>query len=446
MGSFARTGKYSKLVRTCCIALFQTSSPLRIAWQLMCLSLILVFFLTIAAFVNPWPLVPRLSDLELTKGPNVDEEILETIGKCNGDLADKKPSVEQLTQIFKEHSLWLGDHLLGRRANLCGADLAHRRVENVSLRNAILVDTKFTGATLRNVDLTGAILIGAKFNGAILLETNLTSTRLDNADFSTAIFRDVKLINAFLVRTLMNSAKLFEVDLYLVNFEPSAGSLPNTEDIILPANLETMRYTSSPHGLVELRDLFRKAGKRSEERALTYAIKRSERVRMNPGEKFFNWLLFDLPSAYGLAPGNPLRILGGIVILFSLPYFFALSLPGKAGIWAIAPQDQIDNSIGNKPVRVTENFFFPNAIGKWWDPGRHARLTLGGLYFSILSAFNLGWRDLSVGFWLSRIQSREYGLRATGWVRVVSGIESLVCLYLLALWLLVYFGRPFDEL
>lgn len=65
------------------------------------------------------------------------------------------------------------------------------------------------------------------------------------------------------------------------------------------------------------------------------------------------------------------------------------------------------------------------------------------MYFSILSAFHIGWRDLNVGTWISRMQPNEYTLRATGWVRTVSGIQSLISVYLLALAILTYFGRPF---
>jgi hypothetical protein len=54
------------------------------------------------------------------------------------------------------------------------------------------------------------------------------------------------------------------------------------------------------------------------------------------------------------------------------------------------------------------------------------------------------WRDLNVGTWISRLQPREYTLRATGWVRFVSGLQSLISVYLIALWVLTYFGRPFD--
>jgi len=37
----------------------------------------------------------------------------------------------------------------------------------------------------------------------------------------------------------------------------------------------------------------------------------------------------------------------------------------------------------------------------------------------------------------------RYTLKATGWVRTVSGVQSLISVYLLALAVLTYFGRPF---
>ncbi|MDO8092355.1 MAG: hypothetical protein Q6360_02625, partial [Candidatus Brocadiales bacterium] len=65
-------------------------------------------------------------------------------------------------------------------------------------------------------------------------------------------------------------------------------------------------------------------------------------------------------------------------------------------------------------------------------------------YFSLLSAFHIGWREFNIGNWISRIQGREYTLRAKGWVRTVSGVQSLISVYLIALSVLTYFGRPFE--
>jgi hypothetical protein len=123
---------------------------------------------------------------------------------------------------------------------------------------------------------------------------------------------------------------------------------------------------------------------------------------------------------------------------------------GRAGIWVTWPTDRVYQEEGAKEAtRVTNTFFFPRwqarAAGHWWGVLlRGVCVPLIGLYFSLLSAFSLGWRELNVGTWIARVQPREYVLRATGWVRTVAGIQSLLSVYLLALWVLTYFGRPFE--
>jgi hypothetical protein len=66
------------------------------------------------------------------------------------------------------------------------------------------------------------------------------------------------------------------------------------------------------------------------------------------------------------------------------------------------------------------------------------------LYFSMGSAFNIGWRELNVGNWISRLQRYEFTYKATGRTRTVSGVQSLLSVYLVAMWALTYFGRPFE--
>jgi hypothetical protein len=64
------------------------------------------------------------------------------------------------------------------------------------------------------------------------------------------------------------------------------------------------------------------------------------------------------------------------------------------------------------------------------------RIVWTAFYFSLLSAFAIGWRELNVGTWLTRIQRREYTLRGSGWVRTVSGVQAVISVYLVALWVL----------
>jgi len=100
------------------------------------------------------------------------------------------------------------------------------------------------------------------------------------------------------------------------------------------------------------------------------------------------------------------------------------------GIWRVWVDTRVRADLGrDEPEKIQTG---------WWS-------ALGiGFYFSVLSAFNIGWRDLNVGSWIARIQRREYTLRATGWARMVSGFQSLISVYLLAMWALTYFGRPFE--
>jgi hypothetical protein len=61
-----------------------------------------------------------------------------------------------------------------------------------------------------------------------------------------------------------------------------------------------------------------------------------------------------------------------------------------------------------------------------------------------MSAFTIGFREFNVGTWSARVQAHKYSLEPTGWVRVVSGLQSLLSVYLLAIWALTCFGRPFE--
>jgi hypothetical protein len=72
------------------------------------------------------------------------------------------------------------------------------------------------------------------------------------------------------------------------------------------------------------------------------------------------------------------------------------------------------------------------------------RAIMFGIFFSLISAFSVGYKEVDVGRWIERISPKQETLRATGWMRTVSGFQGLVSFYLLVLWILTYFGRPFE--
>jgi hypothetical protein len=75
---------------------------------------------------------------------------------------------------------------------------------------------------------------------------------------------------------------------------------------------------------------------------------------------------------------------------------------------------------------------------------REVALLRVSLIFSLMSTFNIKFRDVDFGRWLRQLTTKEYDIKATGWARTVSGMQSLLSVYLVALLLVTYFGRPFE--
>jgi hypothetical protein len=162
-----------------------------------------------------------------------------------------------------------------------------------------------------------------------------------------------------------------------------------------------------------------------------------------PFERWVNYLFFDLTCEYGAAPGRALIIAGGFAFICTLIYILAQYFPGqKGGIWVVWDEHRIDKTEGSDvPRRLTAGF--PSAQDQGWMR-RTVSISLLAIYFSVLSMLRIGWHELNVGTWLSRLQFREYSLRATGWVRFVSGLQSLISIYLVVLVILTYFETPFE--
>jgi hypothetical protein len=253
-------------------------------------------------------------------------------------------------------------------------------------------------------------------------------------------------------------------------FEPK--NLPRMESIALAHGLELMTYATNPGPLTLLRKQFQDAGYREQERAITYDLNRhdaqparlrsslraeSNRALGRPFEEDdlmsldsflevgFKWIAFDLTCQYGLTPGRPLRIGLWLWLFFALVYAVFIHRPGPSGIYFVATHESEEGG-----TRTRRRQIRPRAIGatKWWKLpfrwlGREWRVLRAALFFSLMSAFNIGFRDINFGRWLRLLTRREYDLKAKGWARTVAGFQSLLSVYLIALWVLTYFGRPF---
>ena len=399
-----------------------------------------------------------------------------------GKLADGTEITESdLNEIIKKHEKWLNSEgTEGEKADLSKADIRNANIKSYSnlegakvyeinlsgsnligvnlsktdltradLSNANLTNADLSTANLTNADLSSSKLFGATLNYAQLPNANLSNTDLFLADLSYSNLENSKFSGANLKKADLSNAKLVETDLTNCDlrncilpdsYEPKVGSVPYIASVIRLPNLDKLTYENYPHGLVELREGFKKYGYREQERKLTYALKHTTtRASLNSENIFriiegiFNLCLFEYTSKWGMSPGRPLIILLILIVLFSCFYIFSLFKTNKQdGIWKVWIEGRVRSDIGEaEPKLLTLKKFLP--------------ICGYGFYFSLLSAFNIGWRELNVGNWIARLHPREYTLRATGWVRTVSGIQSLISVYLLALAVLTYFGRPFDQ-
>jgi Pentapeptide repeats (8 copies) len=152
-----------------------------------------------------------------------------------GPYANRTPTSEELTTVLSDHEAWLDSGRKPedeRRANLCQAILQ--------------------GANLRRADLRGA-------------------------DLAEAYLQEADLFNARVQR-----AVLYGTDLQRAVYEPNPdpAKLPAICTLIYPRNqLDKLVFHSSPAALVTLPEAFKKGGRRTQERQLTYAIDHTKRLQ-----------------------------------------------------------------------------------------------------------------------------------------------------------------------
>jgi hypothetical protein len=356
-------------------------------------------------------------------------------------------------------------------ANLFGAQLNKANLSEAELNKATLLY-----ANLNNADLFGAKLnhanpnanpnanLGhlhpAKLNNA----TNPGPAKLNNADLRLAELNDANLSSAELNNADLLGAKLNEANLSgaeiadaQLSYADLTGALyaprsqPPNASISGIIGLKSVLFPKGEEvGLVQLRELLQKAGLRDSEREATFAIESGKTAHAlvdwrkylaGAVEGIFRKAAFEWTTGYGLYPRRAIEISAALWAGMILVYFWPIRLKQRSaqgtGIYQVWPSGRIKTSEREPCLSQSDDVNLlqsSNAVG-----------AIGyAAYFSLLSTFNIGWRDLNVGTWIARTQPREYALRATGWLRVVSGIQSLLSVYLLAIWVLTYFGRPFQ--
>ena len=243
---------------------------------------------------------------------------------------------------------------------------------------------------------------------------------------------------------MSSQAKLAAVDLtnaYYARFgapDPDVGGISGLGKL-KPLDREQIT------GLVQLQNALQEAGLRDDERELTNSIQRNltddrlshpwwsiERIQGLLRVVFFDW-----STGYGLHPERALLWILLIGAVLTPAYTLAMLFPTeKSRVVQVFPQDRIDVTMSD-PAAERERKKVIKATNLWSALGWAS-------YFSLLSSVNIGFEPFPPGDWIRGLQAREYSLEAIGWVRVAAGSQALLSVFLLAMWLLTQFGRPFQ--
>ncbi len=342
-------------------------------------------------------------------------------------------NIEKLNYLANRFSLF-GVDLAGK--DLSSMDLTKADLRYANLRNANLTGTILTKARLDHADLSGATIVDAHIEKISAVGITATDTIFSGSKLTGSKFSNSDLSGAKFDRSILQKMEFVNTKLDGVLFEPDNFSLVGSEraferidNIDRLDNLQTFRFSSSSVALQKLKKYFLDSGQRSKEADVIYAIELSKQPQFSPPMAFLRYVCCELVTEYGRAPNRPIILLFLGIPVFSILYLISILRVRGAGIFAVQSSGTGPSILQlSRPVRIHHT--------DW-------RAILSALYFSFISAFHFGWRDINVGTWAQKLSPTQFNLDATGWVRIVSGVQSMISFFLIVMWALMFFGNPF---
>ena len=375
--------------------------------------------------------------------------------------------------------------LVKKKVFLCNIELKYADLQGANLPSAFLVNSEFLLANLQRANFKNAFLYGAKLNEANLKGANFEDAYLYRAKLKEANLQGANLKNAKLDGMNISKTIFYGPECLL---DKTHNATCNEEKLVF-ANLagatgiKSMVYDyysheNFPATLVPLRKHLRENGYDREATEITYFIEHGlieealyitggymENTLMNRVGAYLRYYAFDWTVEFGVNPKG--AIIGIIYVLLMCTgiYFLMFWLNYLCPTWEVGVIMKVSPKAPTKTgidigevidgTYDTENMLKPvNELIRTlppWGPDRELDfksywyMFKQALWFSVLSSFHFGWRDLNVGNWLTRMQPTPFTYKPTGLFRTISGIQSLLCIYLLALFVLSYFGHPWGQ-
>lgn len=449
-----------------------------------------------------WYVIAR-SALPIASSANSSNVSVPTTPSCTfpasfwKDNQGQQRPVGDLMDIESRHQLWISSkYQRGEQADFSSRE-SRTDLSCVDLRGFQLQEADFEGAVLAGANLAGVDLTGADLSARVLENSKTESAGLpartqsalaekeDSTTSQPADLRHAILQGAHLHHTDFTEAVLVEADLtgadldaetdltgaHLrgVIFEPM--NLPGTELTYPAVGLSGLRYNKDPRPLSLLRTGFHGDGYSDQEREIIYALQHTKAsnewkecvsgrdnsktpkqlpiriIAENCMAASLNELVFGWTFQYGMNPVRPLYIIGALWLLCSILYVIIIETCRRSAIFLVCRRLRRDGTLIIRRRRIVHK---PLKSGTWMQRiygtvTREFMIWRLALFFSLMSALNIGIQELHFGKWLKLLTTREYELEAGHWARTLSGAQALLSVLMLALSIWALFGQPFSS-
>lgn len=352
---------------------------------------------------------------------------------CSSQEHKVRPNLEVISALTA-HKLWLQDSPEGDRAIL--KHLENLRLFRSDLRNADLGGASACGVNFANSDLSGANLMGAdlreayfadsRLRQALLISADLRGADLKGADLSGARLQWSKLQGANLEDSVLDSVDLRGADLSGAVFEPRV--LPEVRLIVEAQGLTALEFRNI-YAISQLREAFKAAGLRRQEREVTYAINHVRHID-DPGS-LIRYLLFEWTFKWGLAPGRIIGLIAGIILVFGLIYsLLLLGSSSSSGIYRVWHRDREKEYLTRHNCNPLLTGFFYSWVSSFYAIVAAQETFLGNTDKLLKESY--------------QSEPKQYSLRADGWPGTLSKIQFFLSAAVVVLCLWTYFGRPLE--
>lgn len=375
------------------------------------------------------------------------------------------------------------------------------KLNEVNLSYADLDGAVFVAADI-GILHSGLNGTGVSFSNASLVGADFTQAELKNVNFVGA-----DMLHSHFVDTLIGKSVSFKgANVGYMVFEPREFAGSQEHEMHFAKGLSLLRYETNREPLYLLKNYFKEAGKARAERSVTASLRRSDldfRLKVMTEKladthsrdlsnflsvalklvyvwvQIFFWtVMFDMTVEFGASKERVFFLIPFFSMTFACFYWCMLRFPyarfplisrlisnaGSLQLVFYREPPKASSNLNPKgtsqkledhkriALKYKENYSVPYFPNNGQTPKemlisriRHELFAIKiAVNYSLYCSLRFGFRDLDVANWVNTLKKYKYEFHARGRIKTLGGVQSLLSLYLLALYVLCIFDNPFS--